>query len=107
MAARNKLEYWAKIYNEWIKYGKVIYDEGDITVIEANNEFLIRYKGTIVHLMKDRIWVKVLKRRYISTAPRFRGVAKKVTLRVLNTLPNNVSTYIMSHHPLAALVARG
>ncbi len=111
MAARDKLEYWTKIYNEWVKYnGKVIYDDENVMVVEGKEEYLIVYFNYTIHITKDRILVMIGGRRYVATIPLRgrprRGVALKTALRVVNMLPSNIAAYITSSLPLA-LVARG
>ena len=90
-----------KIIREWLEYGRVIYSDGNKVVIEGKEEFLIKYEDVIIHVTRDRISV-LRDKWYVSTAPHYRGAAKKIALRIMTELPISVSRYIIARLPLLA-----
>jgi hypothetical protein len=105
MATRDKL-----LIGEWLKYGKVIYENRGVMVIEGGEEFLICVNQNLVHITKDRILAKVNGKRFIATIPlrgRPRGMeAIRVARAVMSAMPPEVVLRIEHTLPWLALVAR-
>ena len=83
MAARN-------LVNIWVAYGgRVVYNKGeDVIVIRKDDEFLIRYKEVIIHIIpKKQIEVRVNGHWLVSRAPTWRGKAVVIARRLRSEFP--------------------
>jgi hypothetical protein len=102
MVARNLMD-------EWLKYGKVVYKNGEDIVIEGNDEFLVVIGKVVIHLTRDRILVVRERKHYVASIPLRgrprRGIALKTALDVLSELPNNIVGYMLNKLPVLATIS--
>jgi hypothetical protein len=79
MAARN-------LVNIWVAYGgRVVYDENKIVIVENDGEWLIQLDDEyMIHIAPRKfIALKIGRKWHISSAPKWRGKAKEMAMKLL------------------------